>query len=110
MGAGRSPHDKLLGPLANVTGGITEQYLYSGTNKTRLVQYFDKGRRELYGGGTNTPDVRVLTILFAVAFHGGKACAFFARSGGAQLTHVLEVVRLEWRRLSPLPRGEGVGG
>ncbi|HEY8293578.1 MAG TPA: hypothetical protein VIG44_13890 [Thermomicrobiales bacterium] len=53
------------GPLANATPGLTEQYLYSGTNKTRLVQYFDKGRMERYDGVTNTPGVQVTSGLLA---------------------------------------------
>jgi hypothetical protein len=53
------------GPLANATPGITEQYLYSGTNKTRFVQYFDKGRMERYDGVTNTPGVQVTSGLLA---------------------------------------------
>src|SRR5215472_6511584 len=39
-----------------ITGGVTEQYLSSGPSRTRLVQYFDKGRMELSGGVTNNPD------------------------------------------------------
>src|SRR5690349_12386260 len=60
------------GPLANATGGITEQYLYSGTNKTRLVQYFDKGRMELFGGVANTSDVRVTNGLLATEMVRGQ--------------------------------------
>jgi hypothetical protein len=55
-----------------ITGGVTEQYLYSGTNKTRLVQYFDKGRMELYGGVTNTPKVQVTNGLLATEMIKGQ--------------------------------------
>ncbi|MGI8687114.1 MAG: hypothetical protein ACR2M3_00905 [Thermomicrobiales bacterium] len=60
------------GPLANATDGITEEYLYSGTNKTRLVQYFDKGRMERYDGVTNTPEVRVTNGLLATEMVKGQ--------------------------------------
>lgn len=60
------------GPLTNASDGITEEYHYSGTNKTRLVQYFDKGRMERYGGVTNTPDVRVTNGLLATEMVKGQ--------------------------------------
>jgi hypothetical protein len=55
-----------------ITGAVTEQYLYSGTNKTRTVQYFDKGRMELYGGVTNTPNVQVTNGLLATEMIKGQ--------------------------------------
>ncbi len=48
-----------------ITGGVTEQYRYGGTNTTRIVQYFDKGRMELYGGMTNSASVQVTNGLLA---------------------------------------------
>ncbi|MDQ2785463.1 MAG: hypothetical protein M3Y58_10745, partial [Chloroflexota bacterium] len=60
------------GPLANATDGITEEYLYSGTNKSRTVQYFDKGRMELYGGVTNMPGVQVTNGLLATEMVKGQ--------------------------------------
>lgn len=53
------------GPLANAKDGMQEQYIYSGTNKTRLVQYFDKGRMELFSGVTNNPNPVVTSGLLA---------------------------------------------
>lgn len=60
------------GPLANATPGIPEEYHYSGTNKTRLVQYFDKGRMERYDGVTNTSEVRVTNGLLATEMVKGQ--------------------------------------
>jgi len=60
------------GPLANATDRITEEYHYSGTNKTRLVQYFDKGRMERYDGVTDTSDVRVTNGLLATEMVKGQ--------------------------------------
>jgi len=67
--AGETITPNFWGPPAS---SKTEQYLYSGTNRTRLVQYFDKGRMERYDGVTNMAGTKVTNGLLATELISGQ--------------------------------------
>jgi len=67
--AGEAITPNFWGPPAS---SRTEQYLYSGTNRTRLVQYFDKGRMERYDGVTNMTGTKVTNGLLATELISGQ--------------------------------------
>ncbi len=68
--AGEAITPNFWGP--SVATKSAEQYLYSGTNRTRLVQYFDKGRMERYDGVTSTPGTKVTNGLLATELITGR--------------------------------------
>ena len=68
--AGEAITPNFWGP--SVATKSAEQYLYSGTNRTRFVQYFDKGRMERYDGVTNTPGTKVTNGLLATELITGR--------------------------------------
>ncbi len=69
---GESVTPNFWGPLGNAGDARMEQYLYSGTNRSRLVQYFDKGRMERYDAVTDQPGTKVTSGLLAAELITGQ--------------------------------------